>query len=107
MKLHTVNQAREGEQKASLPVSEWAPSRAEYLQYLVDSRLVFGCFEDIVDQHDELATLRNSGCPPPGPAPADPAGATWHPRVFRLAQPRASRGARSRHRLVQIGARRG
>ena len=71
MKLHTVNQAREGEQKASLPVSEWAPSRAEYLQYLVDSRTVFGCYEDIVDQHDELATLRNSGCPP-APLPAPP-----------------------------------
>ena len=39
MKLHTRDQApKEGQQPAEKPVAKWEPGRAEYLQFLVDSR---------------------------------------------------------------------
>lgn len=61
MKLHTRDQSREGEQKAQKPVTKWEPGRAEYLQFLVDSRCVYNCFEELVASHDTLAPYRNSG----------------------------------------------
>lgn len=61
MKLHTRDQSREGEQQAQTPVSKWEPGRADYLQFLVDSQLVYGCFEDLVSEMDVLAPFRNSG----------------------------------------------
>jgi len=61
MKLHTRDQSREGEQKAQKPVSQWEPGREDYLRFLVDSRLVYGCFEELVATHDELAAYRDSG----------------------------------------------
>jgi len=61
MKLHTRDQSREGEQKAQTPVAAWEPQRADYLQFLVDSRLVYACFEEIVGEVPEFAPLRNSG----------------------------------------------
>ena len=39
MKLHTRDQSpKEGQQPAEKPVNKWEPGRAEYLQFLVDSR---------------------------------------------------------------------
>ena len=39
MKLHTRDQSpKEGQQPAEKPVAKWEPGRAEYLQFLVDSR---------------------------------------------------------------------
>jgi len=61
MKLHTRDQSKEGEQKAQTPVAKWEPGRAEYLQFLVDSRHVYSCFEEIVAENDALATYRDSG----------------------------------------------
>ena len=62
MALHTRDQApREGKQPAKRPVSDWKPGRAEYLQFLVDSRAVYRTLEEIVDSTEMFATFRNSG----------------------------------------------
>lgn len=61
MKLHTRDQSREGEQKAQTPVTKWEPGRVDYLRFLVDSRAVYKCFEELIASHDELAMYRNSG----------------------------------------------
>jgi len=61
MKLHTRDQPKEGEQAAQTPVAKWEPGRAEYLQFLVDSRHVYQTFEDIVATNEELVTYRDSG----------------------------------------------
>mmetsp|Transcript_23270 Transcript_23270/g.53830 ORF Transcript_23270/g.53830 Transcript_23270/m.53830 type:complete len:264 (-) Transcript_23270:282-1073(-) len=61
MKLHTRDQSREGERAAVTPVSAWAPQRADYLQFLVDSRAVYACFEELVDEAAALAPLRDCG----------------------------------------------
>ena len=61
MKLHTRDQSKEGKQEAQTPVSKWEPGREEYLQFLVDSRNVYRCFEEIVDQNDVYASFRDSG----------------------------------------------
>jgi len=61
MKLHTRDQSREGEQEAQTPVAKWEPGRAEYLRFLVDSRAVYSCFEELVAKTDDLAQYRDSG----------------------------------------------
>jgi len=61
MKLHSRDQSREGEQEAQKPVSAWQPQRPDYLQFLVDSRHVYQCFEEIVANTPEFESLRNSG----------------------------------------------
>ena len=62
MALHTRDQApREGKQPAQRPVSAWQPGRADYLQFLVDSREVYRTLEEIVDSTDEFESFRNSG----------------------------------------------
>jgi len=61
MKLHSRDQSREGEQKAQTPVAKWEPGRTEYLQFLVDSRAVYSCFEELIRTNDELASYRESG----------------------------------------------
>ena len=61
MKLHTRDQSKEGEQAAQTPVAKWEPGRAEYLQFLVDSRHVYQTFEDIVATNEALVTYRDSG----------------------------------------------
>ena len=49
MKLHTRDQApKEGQQPAQKPVSAWQPGRADYLRFLVDSREVYRCMDDLV-----------------------------------------------------------
>lgn len=61
MKLHTRDQSREGEQKAQTPVVRWEPEQADYLQFLVDSRHVYLCLEEIVNNEPEFAPFRDSG----------------------------------------------
>lgn len=62
MALHTKDQApREGQQPAQKPVSTWQPGRAEYLQFLVDSRAVYECLEQIVADSPMFASFGGSG----------------------------------------------
>jgi len=102
MKLHTRDQSREGEQKAQKPVSQWEPGREDYLRFLVDSRLVYGCFEELVATHDELAAYRDSGLERAAALDADIAWFAEQARHSpRLASPRhgveaASRGGMRR-----------
>ncbi|KAG5185645.1 heme oxygenase-like protein [Tribonema minus] len=63
MKLHTRDQApREGQQEETgKKFAEWAPTRAGYLQFLVDSRAVYSTFDEVVGANDALAALRDTG----------------------------------------------
>lgn len=47
MRLHTKDQSREGMMETSaLPIQMWSPARADFMQFLVDSRAVYRCFEE-------------------------------------------------------------
>ncbi|PWA84458.1 plant heme oxygenase (decyclizing) family protein [Artemisia annua] len=64
MKLHTKDQAKEGEKEANkTPLPKWEPSIEGYLKFLVDSKLVYDTLERIVDKADfpEYAEFRNTG----------------------------------------------
>ncbi|KAM0000741.1 putative Heme oxygenase (biliverdin-producing) [Helianthus debilis subsp. tardiflorus] len=64
MKLHTKDQAKEGEKEAQeKPLPKWEPSIDGYLKFLVDSKLVYDTLEKIVDKADypEYAEFRNTG----------------------------------------------
>lgn len=64
MKLHTKDQAKEGEKEANkTPLPKWEPSIDGYLRFLVDSKLVYDTLEKIVDKADfpEYAEFRNTG----------------------------------------------
>uniref|UniRef100_A0A7S2YNV1 Heme oxygenase (biliverdin-producing) n=1 Tax=Entomoneis paludosa TaxID=265537 RepID=A0A7S2YNV1_9STRA len=61
MKLHTREQApKEGEAPAK-KMEPYVPTRADYLQFLVDSQHVYQALEDIVNRNDELAVFRSCG----------------------------------------------
>jgi len=62
MKLHTVEQApKEGKAEAPKenPMANWKPSKANFIQFLVDSRAVYSALETHLT--GELADLANSG----------------------------------------------
>ncbi|GKB08399.1 heme oxygenase 1, chloroplastic-like protein [Tanacetum coccineum] len=64
MKLHTKDQAKDGEKEANkTPLPKWEPSIEGYLKFLVDSKLVYDTLEKIVDKADfpEYAEFRNTG----------------------------------------------
>jgi len=61
MKLHTRDQAKEGEQPAQTPFTKWAPGLADFMQFLVDSKHVFETLERCVNETAELKALRGSG----------------------------------------------
>jgi len=66
MALHTRKQApREGKAEEKkpeqTPVQTWQPGKAEYLQFLVDSRHVYATFDEIVASETTFAPFRNSG----------------------------------------------
>ncbi|KAK3210913.1 hypothetical protein Dsin_015619 [Dipteronia sinensis] len=67
MKLHTKDQAREGEKEVKEPeersVTKWDPSVDGYLRFLVDSKLVYDTLEDIVQKapFPSYAEFRNTG----------------------------------------------
>ncbi|RWW42738.1 hypothetical protein BHE74_00051677 [Ensete ventricosum] len=51
MRLHTRDQAKEGEKEADAPpVAKWEPSVEGYLRFLVDSKLVYDTLETIVQE---------------------------------------------------------
>uniref|UniRef100_A0A5B7AAG8 heme oxygenase (biliverdin-producing) n=1 Tax=Davidia involucrata TaxID=16924 RepID=A0A5B7AAG8_DAVIN len=63
MKLHTRDQAKEGEKEPEgQPVAKWEPSIEGYLGFLVDSKLVYDTLERIVQKADfpEYAEFRNT-----------------------------------------------
>ena len=53
MKLHTKEQAKEGEKEVKKPeeerVTKWEPTIDGYLRFLVDSKLVYDTLEKIID----------------------------------------------------------
>ncbi|KAF5725824.1 heme oxygenase 1 chloroplastic-like [Tripterygium wilfordii] len=67
MKLHTRDQAKEGEKETrepqERPVSKWEPSIEGYLRFLVDSKLVYHTLEEIVEKaaFPFYAEFRNTG----------------------------------------------
>ncbi|TXG61262.1 hypothetical protein EZV62_012625 [Acer yangbiense] len=67
MKLHSKDQAREGEKEVKepeeRPVTKWDPSVDGYLRFLVDSKLVYDTLEDIVQKapFPSYAEFRNTG----------------------------------------------
>ncbi|PSR84506.1 Heme oxygenase [Actinidia chinensis var. chinensis] len=64
MKLHTRDQAKEGEKESEgPPVSKWDPTVDGYLRFLVDSKLVYDTLEGIVKKaaFPEYAEFRNTG----------------------------------------------
>ncbi|KAL5975830.1 Heme oxygenase 1 [Asimina triloba] len=64
MKLHTKDQAKEGEKESDAPpVAKWKPSIDGYLKFLVDSKLVYDTLERIVEKavHPSYAEFRNTG----------------------------------------------
>ncbi|CAM8923415.1 unnamed protein product [Rhodiola kirilowii] len=64
MKLHTRDQAKEGEKQSEAPpVAKWEPSVNGYLQFLVDSKLVYDTLEGIVDKaaFPEYAEFQKTG----------------------------------------------
>ncbi|KAJ3701221.1 hypothetical protein LUZ61_004926 [Rhynchospora tenuis] len=64
MKLHTRDQAREGEKEPEgPPVVKWEPTINGYLRFLVDSKLVYDTLEAIVEKapHPSYAEFRNTG----------------------------------------------
>ncbi|KAK4759933.1 hypothetical protein SAY87_023064 [Trapa incisa] len=67
MKLHTREQAKEGEKDAKQPeekpVAKWEPTVEGYLRFLVDSKLVYDTLELIVEKASVpyYANFRNTG----------------------------------------------
>ncbi|KAG5569531.1 hypothetical protein H5410_059297 [Solanum commersonii] len=64
MKLHTKDQAKEGEKEpVDQPLAKWEPSIEGYLKFLVDSKLVYDTLEKIVEKapFPEYTEFRNTG----------------------------------------------
>ncbi|XP_027329917.1 heme oxygenase 1, chloroplastic-like isoform X2 [Abrus precatorius] len=67
MKLHTRDQAKEGEKEVKEPeeraVTKWDPTIEGYLKFLVDSKLLYDTLENIVQEapHPFYAEFRNTG----------------------------------------------
>ncbi len=67
MKLHTRDQAKEGEKEVPEPeeraVTKWEPTVEGYLRFLVDSKVVYDTLEKIVQHppHPSYAEFRNTG----------------------------------------------
>lgn len=53
MKLHTKDQAKEGEKEPQgKPVAKWEPAIEGYLKFLVDSKFVYDTLEGIIAKAD-------------------------------------------------------
>ena len=53
MKLHSRDQAKEGEKEPQgKPVAQWEPTVEGYLKFLVDSKLVYDTLEGIIAKAD-------------------------------------------------------
>ncbi|KAG6536816.1 hypothetical protein ZIOFF_001885 [Zingiber officinale] len=64
MKLHTKDQAKEGEKESkSPPVAKWEPSIEGYLRFLVDGKIVYDTLETIIQKaaYPSYAEFRSTG----------------------------------------------
>ncbi|KAG6503231.1 hypothetical protein ZIOFF_035542 [Zingiber officinale] len=64
MRLHTKDQAKEGEKESkSPPVAKWEPSIEGYLRFLVDSKIVYDTLETIIQKaaYPWYAEFRSTG----------------------------------------------
>ena len=62
MRFHTKDQApREGQQKAETPFTAWEPTRLNYVQFLVDSLLVYETLESLAHEIPALAPFTATG----------------------------------------------
>jgi heme oxygenase (biliverdin-producing, ferredoxin) len=67
MRLHTKDQAPKegGQEESALPISEWLPTHADFMQFLVDSRAMYQFLEgDLVDsaaEGDMFSKFANTG----------------------------------------------
>ena len=62
MRFHTKDQApREGQQKAEIPFTAWEPTRLNYVQFLVDSLLVYETLESLVLEIPALSPFTATG----------------------------------------------
>ncbi|KAJ8637586.1 hypothetical protein MRB53_011853 [Persea americana] len=65
MKLHTRDQAKEGEKEDPdvQPLAKWEPSIEGYIRFLVDSKVVYDTLESIVNKaaYPVYAEFRNTG----------------------------------------------
>ncbi|KAG8377815.1 hypothetical protein BUALT_Bualt08G0072900 [Buddleja alternifolia] len=64
MKLHTKDQAKEGQKEPQgQPVAKWDPTIEGYLKFLVDSKLVYNTLDIIVEKaaFPSYAEFRNTG----------------------------------------------
>ncbi|KAL4571490.1 hypothetical protein LXL04_018250 [Taraxacum kok-saghyz] len=64
MKLHTKDQAKEGEKETQgKPWRKWEPTIDGYLKFLVDSKLVYDTLDKILDKADfpEYAEFKSTG----------------------------------------------
>lgn len=77
MKLHTKDQAKEGEKEVTKPeeqkITKWEPSADGYLRFLVDSKLVYDTLEGIIDMaaYPSYAEFKNTGLERSGPLAKD------------------------------------
>lgn len=62
MRFHTKDQApKEGKQKAEVPFTAWEPTRQNYVQFLVDSLLVYETLESLAQEIPALAPFKATG----------------------------------------------
>ncbi|KAF5184325.1 Heme oxygenase 3 protein [Thalictrum thalictroides] len=60
MKLHTKDQAKEGEKEADVqPIMKSEPSNQGYIRFLVDSKVVYDTLESIIEK-DPSFTIHHS-----------------------------------------------
>lgn len=86
MRLHTKDQApKEGQKKpAGKKFTDWTPTLGGYLQFLVDSRAVYGAFEEAAKSRPELAAFVNTGLERSQALQEDIA---WMQSKFKLEEP--------------------
>ncbi len=61
MRLHTRQQAPKEGQAPAKKMEPYTPTRAGYLQFLIDSQHVYKAFESVVNERPELEAFRNTG----------------------------------------------
>ncbi|GAX21090.1 heme oxygenase 1 [Fistulifera solaris] len=61
MRLHTRQQAPKEGQAPAKKMEPYTPTRADYLQFLIDSQHVYKAFESFVNERPELEAFRNTG----------------------------------------------
>jgi heme oxygenase (biliverdin-producing, ferredoxin) len=98
MRLHTKSQApREGQAPEPANQEPHTTSLQEYLQFLVDSQLVFQALEDAVSSRDDLAVFRNTGLERTHALEQDIA---WICQQYKLDRPDVAKPGRTYARLL-------